>query len=669
MTTHRGVETALRESEHRFRQLTESLPQLVWTCTPEGNCDYLSPQWVDFTGMAEAEQLGSGWLQQVHPDDREGVVSAWGISVESGAPFHVEYRIRRSDGSFCWFDSRGIPLRNAQDRIVKWFGTCTDIHDRKSIEADQRFKLRLSAALQSISPVRQIAEDATRLLAEYVQAASCALHEFGSGRSEARLLHRYLRPGMSPAAFIDNPKASWVSQGLVSQVMAGDACGIDNTAFHPFTAASYQAVFQPARIEALILVPLRRKGQTACLLSLGFSEPHHWTRREIDLAQAAGERIWLGYEAAQAQSAQTAMHETLAASERRLQAALQSASIGIWENDPVTNINTWDARSRLIFGFPPDLKVDAEVVMSCIHPDDREATQKSIEVFMDPEGSGHFAIDYRVVMWNGQGIRHVFAQGQMFYEGEGANRHPIRSIGTVQDVTELKKGEEALRRANLELEQFAYAAAHDLQEPLRNVGLATQILASRYKGTFDPDAENLLQTSVEGALRMQAMVKDLLAYSRAVMLEEGAVLFADPNVVLALALKNLVVAIEEKQAQISWEKLPNLRMSETHLLQLLQNLISNSLKYSGSVSPKIHVAATTKAGECVFLVQDNGLGIPPEYHQRAFGVFKRLHSREVPGTGIGLALCKRIVEHYGGRIWIESRVGEGTTVLFTVPVV
>jgi light-regulated signal transduction histidine kinase (bacteriophytochrome) len=235
-------------------------------------------------------------------------------------------------------------------------------------------------------------------------------------------------------------------------------------------------------------------------------------------------------------------------------------------------------------------------------------------------------------------------------------------------VTELKKGEEALRRANLELEQFAYAAAHDLQEPLRNVGLATQILASRYKGTFDPDAENLLQTSVEGALRMQAMVKDLLAYSRAVLLEEGAVLFADPNVVLALALKNLVVSIEEKQAQISWETLPNLRMSETHLLQLLQNLISNSLKYSGTEPPTIHIAATTRAGECVFLVQDNGLGIPPEYHQRAFGVFKRLHSREVPGTGIGLALCKRIVEHYGGRIWIESRVGEGTTVLFTVPV-
>jgi PAS domain S-box-containing protein len=653
-------QAAAREREHSFRQLTESLPQLVWTSAPDGACDYLSPQWVAYTGLAEAEQLGRDWLNQIHPDDRDPLMAAWSASLRNIQPFNFEYRIRRHDGIYRWFDTRAVPLRDSETRILKWFGTCTDVTERKQVEADQRFLLQLTVHLQAAGSMDAVAANMTRVMAEHFQADRCILYATSPEQDQLALLHEFTKSAARPLN-------AWGSEEIRSTLAQGKAVAVADTSAHPFTAARYQSDFQPAGMGSFVVAPMRRFGELVCVLCLSEREPRRWTQREIHLAQTATERIWLGYETWRAITAERAMHETLAASEQRLQLALQAGAIGIWETDSVANTNTWDAHSRSIFGFPPDLAINGEIVMSCIHPDDREAVQRNIETRHDPGETGRFEADYRIIRFNGTGIRHVYAQGQWFYEGEGESRRPVRAIGTVQDVTALKRGEQALRRANLELEQFAYAAAHDLQEPLRNVGLATQILAGRYRGKFDADADSLLNTAVEGPIRMQAMVKDLLAYSRAVVLEEDAILLADPNAVLADVLSNLSTLIEEKRALIMAETLPPLRMSETHLLQLLQNLISNSVKYSGNRQPQIHISAASRAGECVFAVKDNGIGIAPEFRERVFGVFKRLHSKDIPGTGIGLALCKRIVEHYGGRIWIESNGEDGTSVLFTPP--
>jgi PAS domain S-box-containing protein len=266
-----------------------------------------------------------------------------------------------------------------------------------------------------------------------------------------------------------------------------------------------------------------------------------------------------------------------------------------------------------------------------------------------------------------EGRRHYFDYALMPVFSNDGELEAV--AGTTRDITEWKENNRALSEANADLEQFAYAAAHDLQEPLRNVGLAAQILASRYKGRFDADADGLLKAATDGSIRMQAMVKDLLAYSRALKAGEDEVAMADSDAVLSLALHNLQAAIEEKHAHISYAHLPPVRMSEVHLLQVFQNLVSNSLKYSGPHEPHVEIAAAERDGTVVFCVRDNGLGIPPEFHGRAFGIFKRLHNRDAPGTGIGLALCKRIVEHYGGKIWIESDGQQGSALLFTPPLV
>ncbi len=666
LAARKGIESALRDSERRFRQLTESLPQLVWTCNAQGACDYFSPQWIEYTGVPESEQLGFGWLNAVHPEDRDRFFGSWSASVREGVPFHGESRLLRRDGEYRWFDARGTPLRDSDNRIVKWFGASTDVTERKQIEADQSFLLRLGAKMQASSGPQEIAAVATRMVSEHFNVSICSFNLIDVPNNLILPVHSYVRGGAQPAGTAA-PLTAWATEALTLRLAAGEAIYFDDTSVHPDTSPTYAKSFGPGGVTSVIAVPMRRDGKLVGVLALVQGKARRWTQREVDLARSVGERLWFAYDAARALAAERDMHFTLAANEERLQLGVQSAAIGIWENDRVNGTIHWDPISRAVFGFPPDIEISEDVVMASIHPDDLEGVKKSIEAYVDPNGPGHFETDYRIITQNGKGVRHIYAQGQMFFEGTGANRRGVRAIGTVQDITDLKRGEQALRRANSELEQFAYAAAHDLQEPLRNVGLAAQLLSSRYEGALDEEAHMLLQTAIDGAGRMQAMVKDLLTYTRVVIQEEGAVLFADPNVVLARALQNLSTAIAETNAEITSDTLPPVRMSELHLLQVFQNLVGNSLKYFGTERPRIHVGIARRSVESVFYVRDNGSGIAPEYHQRAFGVFKRLHSQDVPGTGIGLALCKRIVEHYGGKIWIESAGINGTTLLFTPP--
>lgn len=243
------------------------------------------------------------------------------------------------------------------------------------------------------------------------------------------------------------------------------------------------------------------------------------------------------------------------------------------------------------------------------------------------------------------------------------------------EVNERKHAEEALQhqaeelsRSNKELEQFAYVASHDLQEPLRMVASYTQLLAKKYRGKLDDDADEFIGYAVDGAMRMQKLITDLLAYSR-VGTRGGEFVAADAGEVLDQVLSDLKVRIEETGAVITRDPLPTVTADARQLHQLLQNLISNGIKFSDRPPPRIHVSAQRRGKDWLFSVGDRGIGIDPQYAQRIFVIFQRLHhSKEYPGTGIGLAICKKIVERHGGRIWMESRPGEGSTFYFTLPV-
>jgi PAS domain S-box-containing protein len=251
----------------------------------------------------------------------------------------------------------------------------------------------------------------------------------------------------------------------------------------------------------------------------------------------------------------------------------------------------------------------------------------------------------------------------------------ILVTAAIRNITERKRSEDRLvktvgelKRSNAELEQFAYVASHDLQEPLRMVASYTQLLAQRYQGRLDKEADEFINYAVDGANRMQGLIKDLLAYSRAGATGRDPHQISSGNA-LKEALTNLRATIEESGAVVTHDALPAITMDETQLVQLFQNLVGNAIKYRTAEVPRVHVSAS-KGGsnEWIFCVKDNGLGIEPQYFERIFVIFQRLHGREeFKGTGIGLAICKKIVERLGGRIWVESQLQKGSTFCFSIP--
>jgi PAS domain S-box-containing protein len=237
----------------------------------------------------------------------------------------------------------------------------------------------------------------------------------------------------------------------------------------------------------------------------------------------------------------------------------------------------------------------------------------------------------------------------------------------IRDATERRKLENQLERSNEELQRFAYTVSHDLQEPLRTVRSYAELLERRYKGKLDSDADEFIHFMMDAAGRMTQLLKDLLAYSQAGRADRTAPEPTSSANILQWAIMNVDRLTKETGAVITYDTLPMVEADQTQLSQVFQNLLSNSIKYRSEEPPRIHISAQRRNDRYEFAVSDNGIGIAPEHHERVFGVFKRLHGKEVPGTGIGLAICRKIIESHGGAIWLESELGAGAVIRFTLP--
>jgi PAS domain S-box-containing protein len=488
ITSRKKIEHALIESRQHYQALAESLPHLVWTCRPDGYCDFLSRQWVDYTGQSAGSQLGYGWSDQLHPDDQQRVRSEWEAATVRGDKFDIEFRIRRGDGAFRWFRTRAVPLRDASGSIVKWFGSNTDIDDYKRAMADiahaeKRFRLVVEAAPNAM------------LMAD----------------SDGRIV-------------LINRKGEEL-----------------------FGYQRQELIDQPIEI----LVPEQL--------------------RNVHPSHVAG-----------------------------FMNAPSARPMGV---------------GRELFGRRKD------------------GTQVPIEIGLNP-----------LVLPDGD-----------------------YTLASIIDVTERKRIDDDLRRSNADLEQFAYIASHDLQEPLRMVASYTDLLAQRYQGQLDERANKYIQYATDGAKRMQRLVADLLAYSR-VGSQGERLRPVDAGEVVRTVIASLGESIRESGATVEVEgRLPTVLADEGQLSQVFQNLIGNAIKFRGSERPTISVQAVDRETRWMFAVKDNGIGIESRYAAKIFQMFQRLHEKsQYDGSGIGLAITKRIVERHGGRVWFESTLGAGTTFFFTL---
>lgn len=351
--------------------------------------------------------------------------------------------------------------------------------------------------------------------------------------------------------------------------------------------------------------------------------------------------------------------EALRESETRFRNMADNAPVMVWVTEPDGYCSYLSRSWREFTGQKDGLGFEW---LGAVHPEDRV---RSDDCFSSAnEKREPFQLEYRLKRADGEWRWCIDTAAPRF----GAGGEFLGYVGSVIDITERKQTEELLRKANADLEQFAYTAAHDLQEPLRNITIYSELLERRAGSQLDDSSRRQMGFIVDGAKRMQALVTDLLTYTRLSSTEDPSESI-DVQVVVQESLANLLTLLEESSAVVTAGPLPRVCAHRARIAQLFQNLISNAVKYSKpEEAPRIDIQAYRKDSLWVFSVEDNGIGIPPDYHERIFGVFKRLHGRETSGTGIGLAICKRIVEHYGGRIWVDSDgQGNGSTFYFTLP--
>jgi PAS domain S-box-containing protein len=394
-----------------------------------------------------------------------------------------------------------------------------------------------------------------------------------------------------------------------------------------------------------------RSGEVLGGLFFGHPEPGVFTESSERLAAGIASHAAIAIDNAQLFQRAEQQARASRASEERLRLTQRAAKIGVFTSDIQTGVNSWSQELEELYGLPPGTFGGTYSAWeSLIHPEDRDEALKRVEealkTGLPTEG------EWRVI-WPDGSVHWLAGRFQLQSDAGGA---PARMSGVNFEITARKRIENELRRANQDLEQFAYSASHDLQEPLRSVTIFSQLLSGRYGDKR------------EGAHRMEMLVHDLLAYTQAATMDVEPA-SADANAAMQAAIANLAGTIAETGATVNADPLPSVRIHAIQLQQVFQNLIGNAVKYHRpGVAPVVHTGARRQDGIWRFSVTDNGIGIEPQFQERIFGLFKRLHSGdEYSGTGIGLALCQRIVERNHGRIWVESEPGKGSSFHFTLP--
>jgi PAS domain S-box-containing protein len=616
ITERKRAEAALAASEARYRSLVLATSQIVWTTAADGRVVSDMPLWREFTGMSVEDIQGWGWINSLHPDDRERTAEIWRHSLQTRSLYDTEYRLRRHDGEYRHVAVRGSPVADEDGAIREWVGTCTDITERK------------------------LADEALRKVSLYARS----------------LLEASLDPLVTISReghITDVNRATEMATGIARDVLIGSDFS-DYFTDPQKAREGYQQVFAEGYVRDYPLAVRHTSGRVTDVLYNATVFRNE--AGEIEGVFAAARDV------TERKKAEEAVRKASLYARSLLEASLDPL-VTISRDGHITDVNR---ATETATGIARDRLIGSD--FSEYFTDPKKAREGYQQVFA--EG---FVRDYALAILHTSGHVMDVVYNATVFRNEAGEIEGV--FAAARDITDRKRAEEELAhraqelaRSNEELEQFAYVASHDLQEPLRMVASYTQLLASRYHQHLDSTADKYIDYAVEGAQRMQALINDLLALSR-VTTRGTPFVPVDLNLVVREVCGMLAATIHEKDARVESENLPVVMADATQMRQLLQNLIANAMKFHGEQSPAVRIRGSRDAGEWTISVEDNGIGIDPQYADRIFLAFQRLHTRtEYPGNGIGLAICKKIAQRHGGRIWVESREGEGAKFIFTLPV-
>jgi PAS domain S-box-containing protein len=598
------------EANEQFRAIVETTPECVNIIAADGALLFMNAPGLAMVGAPSAEAvIGQNVYDMIAPEDRDRF-REFNERICHGEKASLQFDIVGLKGARRHMETRAAPLQHVDGTTVH-LAITHDITERMRAE---RGALRLSAIVDS-SDDAIISKDLNGVITSWNQSAE---RIFGYSAAEAI--------GQPVAALLIPPDRLDEEPRILARLRSGER--VDH--------------FETVR---------RRKDGALLDISLTVSPVKDAEGHIIGASKIARDI-----------SENKRIQAALLASEARFRQLADIMPQIVWTAGPDGYVDYYNERWYEYTGSRPGAFGDASWE-AILHPEDLQKTRDTYYAAVN--SGGPYNIEYRLMDRKENRWRWFVGRAVPVRDAEGKI---VKWFGTCTDIDEQKRVQSELQRANDDLEQFAFSASHDLQEPLRSINIYSELLATRHGETLDEDAKRFLTHVRNGATRMELLVRDLLTYTQVTKIEQPGEI-ADANAALSSALDNLEGAISETGAKISAAPLPSLPVHEMHLQQIFQNLIGNAIKYrSPERRPIVHVAAERQNGRWIFAVSDNGIGIDPEYKENIFGLFKRLHgSDEYSGTGIGLAICRRIVDRYHGRIWVESEPGRGSTFRFSLP--
>jgi PAS domain S-box-containing protein len=661
------------ESQLRVAQdLTEVLPIPVFFKGRDGVYLAVNKAWEEFFGVPRSAIIGAR-VTELYPQDPS-------IAERHSA---MDEALWRNPGS----QSYEIPLTMRDGRIRHCIyykatfarpdgepggliGTIVDITERKQAEQREAIEHAVTRHLGSSESLGDAIRGIIQVMCERLDWACGARWSLDEKENRLHCIERWCIDDQRIRDFLEASGRETFTPGKVGMIRrvltTGESFWVaDVTQKKDFQRAGLAA---KAGLKGAFALPVLMGDKVLGAIEFFSRVPRHPDRWLLQVTVSVGNQI--GQLMARRQ-AEAAMRE----SEERFRSLTGLSSDWYWEQDPELRFTSISRGIEQAIGVKPAELVgkrrwDADVVG--VTPEEWQAHKATLAKHQPFRDFEYGRRDASGKVW------YLTASGEPMFDTEGVfrgYRGVARNItrrrmheAAIRDAhEELERRAKELARSNEELQQFAYVASHDLQEPLRMISSYTQLIARRYGDRLDADANEFMGYIVDGAARMKQLIEDLLAYSR-VGTRGREFQPTDTGAALAKALLNLRAAQEASGATVTHDELPTVVGDGQQLTQLFQNLIGNALKFRAGEPPRIHVACEKRHDVWVFTVKDNGIGLDPQYADRIFMMFQRLHTKaEYPGTGIGLAICKKIVDRHGGRIWVDSRPGHGCTFGFTIP--